>query len=360
MSDVARGIRLDRRTVLASGAALAVGLAGCNEEGEDRAEPGDLSSYVPASAAAVVHADMALTGSRTTRDLLSAHAGEDGEDLLQQVERETGVDPENVDEALVFSEEPGGDRRTLVVAADVDVSEVRSAAEERSGADYEEVDHDNGTVYSADDPEAPSVGTVAEGQYVVGDEADVKMALDVFAGDEEGLQDPLRGAFEDVRSGQGDGADTDAGTETQDAGNGTDAGTETDGGEPTGSDLQQYVAAATDQPRGYLPEDDSEQVPAGVSLDLYEELETATATYAAGDGAVAIDVDLRAPDEETAASVRDFTGTILAVLRSSAEDQAVVDELAQVAVERDGTVVTVDYRSDAEGAATLAGWLGEM
>ena len=360
MSDVPRGFRLDRRTVLASGAALAVGLAGCNEEGGDRAEPQDLSSYVPASAAAVVHADMALTESQATRDLLSAHAGEDGEDLLRRVERETGVDPENVDEALVFSEEPGGDRRTLVVAGDIDEAEVRSAAEERSDADYEAVDHDNGTVYSADDPEAPSVGTVAEGQYVVGDEADVKTALDVFAGDEEGLQDPLRGAFEDVRSEQGGGADTDTESETGDSENGTGAGNETDDGETAGGDRRQYVASATDQPRAYLPEDDSEQVPAGVSLELYEELETATATYAAGDGEVAIDVDLRAPDEETAASVRDFTGTILAVLRSSAEDQAVAEELARVSVERDGSVVTVDYRSDAEGAATLVGWLGEM
>ena len=354
MTDSPSGVRLDRRTVLASGAALAVGLAGCNEEGDDRAEPDDLSSYVPASAAAVVHADMALTGSRATRDLLSAHAGED-EDLLQRIERETGIDPEDVDEVLVFSEEPGGDRRTLVFAGDIDEAAVRNAAEERSDADYEAVDHDNGTVYSADDPEAPSVGTVAESQYVVGDEADVKTALDVFAGDEDGLQDPLRDAFEDVRSEQGDGAageDTDTGTQ--------EGGNETDGGETGAGDLRQYVASATDQPRGYLPEDDSDQVPAGVSLDLYEELETATATYAAGDGEVAIDVDLRAPDEETAASVRDFTGTILAVLRSTAEDQAVVEELAQVAVERDGSVVTVDYRSDAEGAATLAGWLGEM
>lgn len=355
MSDVPRDIRLDRRTVLASGAALAVGLAGCNEEGGDSAEPGDLSSYVPASAAAVVHADMALTGSQATRDLLAAHAGEDDEDLLQRVERETGIDPEDIDEVLVFSEEPGADRRTLVVAGDISEAEARSAAEERRDADYEAVDHDNGTVYSADDPEAPSVGTVAEGQYVVGDEADVKTALDVFAGDEEGLQDPLRGAFEDVRSKQGaSGTGTDTETEAQDGGN------ETGGGETGGSDLQQYVASATDQPRAYLPEDDSDQVPAGVSLDLYEELETATATYAAGDSEVAIDIDLRAPDEDTAASVRDFTGTILTVLRSSAEDQAVVDELAQVSVERDGAVVTVDYRSDAEGAATLVGWLGQM
>lgn len=351
MTDSPGGVRLDRRTVLASGAALAVGLAGCNEEGGDRAEPDDLSSYVPASAGAVVHADMALTESRATRDLLAAHAGDD-EDLVAEVERETGVDPEDVDEVLVFSQEPGAERKALVVAADLDQSEIRSAAEERRAADYEEVDHDNGTVYSADDPEAPSVGTIAEGQYVVGDEADVKTALNVFAGDEDGLQDPLEGAFQDVRSEQGDGG---SGTEGEGSENGSDSGNETGG-----DALQQYVASATDRPRAYLPADDSEQVPAGVSLDLYEELETATATYGAGAGEVAIDVDLQAPDEDTAGSVRDFTGTILAVLRSTADDEAVLEELARVSVERDGSVVMVDYRSDAEGAATLAGWLGRM
>jgi len=346
MTDTASRLSLDRRTLLAGGAALAAGLAGCGDEATERADPDDPVTYVPATAGVVVHADMALTESEETRRLVEAYADEDSEDLLQRVEARTGVDPTEVDEVLVYAEEPGEDRRTFVVAADLDESEARSAVEEARDAEYEAVDHDNGTVYRPDDDSEPAVGTVAEGQYVVGETAAVRTSLDVFAGDADGLEGPLREAFEDARefdSGGGSGDESSQGDES--------------GGEgDEGGDARQYVAAATDRPREYLPDDDSEQVPTGASLDLYEELETATATYAVADGEVAVDADLRAPDEDTATSVAEFTGTILAFLRSDTEG-AVAEEVARIAIERDGSVVTVRYRSDPEGAATLAAWL---
>ena len=362
MKDAPSGIRLDRRALLASGVAVAAGLAGCNEESGDRAEPGDTASYVPASASAVVGADMALAENEETRAMLEAYTGEDDEDVLQRVESRTGVDLENVDEVLSYSEKPRSDRRTLVVDGEFDAQEIAEAAEEDRGVEYESVDHDNGTLYepSGGEGDEPWVGTAAEGQYVIGEEGDVRTALDVFAGDEDALEGPLRDAFEDAREYDQAGDGEEDGTES-----GDEAGTETDAGEDgetdTGTgDHRQYVASATDEPRAYLPDDDSEQVPAGASLDLYEELDTATATYAAADGEVAVDIDMRAPDEDTAGSVAEFTRTIVSVLQNSVDDDAVAEELAQVAVERDGSVATVAYRSDAEGAATLAAWLAQM
>lgn len=357
MRDAPSGIRLDRRALLASGVAVAAGLAGCNEESGDRADPGDTAAYVPASASAVVGADMALADDEATRTLLEAYAGEDDEDVLERVESRTGVDPQDVDEVLTYSEEPGSAERTLVVDGEFDAQELADAAEEDRGVEYESVEYDNGTLYepTGGEGDEPWVGSAAEGQYVVGTEDDVRTALDVFAGDEDGFGDPLRSAFEDAReydeSGGGDGNAT---------GTTPGEGNETAGGEDGGGTRRQYVASATDEPRAYLPDDDSEAVPAGASLDLYEELDTATATYAVADGEVAIDVEMRAPDEDTAESVAEFTRTIVSILQNSVEDEAVAAELAQATVEQDGSVATVAYRSDAEGAATLAAWLAQM
>lgn len=331
------GLTLGRRALLAAGAGAAAGLAGCSEEGTDRAEPGDPVAYTPASASVLVHADMALVESETTRRLVEAYAAEGGENLLESVESRTGVALESVDEVATFADRPRPDRGTLVVDAEVNESEVRSAVEERRGTDYEATDHDNGTVFTPAEGDGPAVGIVAEGQYVVGAESKVRAALDVFAGDAEGFGGPLRDAFETARGGSDDGDGSD--------------------GSDGSDDRRQYVTAATDRPREYLPGDDSERVPAGASLDLYGELETATATYAVVGERIAVDIDLRAPDEETAGRVEDFTGTILAFLRSDVEDSAVADELAQVALNREGAVVTVAYRSDVEGAATLAAWV---
>lgn len=371
MADVSSRLAVDRRTVLAGAAAVAASLAGCGDgDGEQRGEPGDPVEYVPASASVVVDADMALTDSEDTVQLLETYAEE--ENLLERFESRTGIDPGRLENVLWFGAEPRSEERTFVVDADVDESEARSAAEEETGAEYEEVDHDNGTVYAPKDGDGPAVGTAAEGQYVVGAAASVKTALDVFQGDADGLGDPLASAFEDAREGQGesgasgggagDGGSGDGGGSGNRSGDGTANGTDSgsgDGGTGDEGGLTQYVTSATDRPREYLPADDSEQVPAGLSLDLYEELETATATYAAGGGEVAIEVDLRAPDADVAAQIEEFTATILMYLRSQASPEAGA-QLARIETARSESVVTVSYRSPVEDAVTLVEWLSQM
>lgn len=337
--------------MLAGGVAVAAGLAGCGDGSEQRGEPGDPVEYVPASASVVVGADMALTDSEETTQLLETYAAE--EDLLERFESRTGIDPERIENVLYFAEEPGSEGRTFVVDADLDESEARSAAEEASGAEYESVEHDTGSVYSPADGEGPSVGTAAEGQYVVGAEAAVTTALAVFAGDTEGLGDPLASAFEDAREGHGEsGNGTESGSQN-DTQNGTD-----DGGDGIAG-LTQYVTSATDSPREYLPPDDSERVPGGISLDLYAELETATAEYAAGGGEVAVEVDLRAPDADVAQQVAEFTGTILMYLRSQAPPE-VGAQIQRIELERSEAVVTVAYRSPLADAETLVEWLADL
>lgn len=362
MIDAPSGVRLDRRALLAGGVAVAAGLAGCGDSDGQRADPGDPLEYVPASASVVIGVDMALTDSEATNQLLEAYADEEG--ILERFERRTGLEPEQVDDILAFSEDSASDDRTFVAEADVDESEARSAAEERTGADYESVDFENGAVYRPADGDGPAVGTAAEGQYVVGPEASVKTALDVFQGDAESLGDPLRSVFEDAREGQGDGAVSDGGSDggtgngTNGTGDGTRNGTDTGGG-GSASGLTQYAASATDSPREYLPPEDSERVPGGVSLDLYEELDTATATYATGGGDVAVDIVLRAPDADVAQQVAEFTRTVLMYLRSQV-DPEVGAQLNRVEVERSEAVVTVSYRSPVEDAVTLAEWVADL
>lgn len=371
MADSRSRLALDRRTVLAGGAAVMAGLAGCGGDDGQRGEPGKPVEYVPASASVVVGADMALTDSEETLRLLEAYADE--KDLLERFEERTGVAPDRVNRVLTFAEEPRSGERTFVVDADVDESEARKAVEERTNAEYEKAGFENGTLYVPKSGDGPAVGTVAKGQYVVGQRSSVETALNVFQGDADGLGDPLRSAYEDAHRGQGggtgggggsgggsqNGTGNDTGASTQ---NGTDGGTQngsSDGGSGQAGGLTQYVTAATDSPREYLPADDSEQVPGGVSLDLYEELETATATYAAGGGEVAIEVDLRAPDAEVAKRVEEFTRTILMYLRSKVSPE-VGAQIARIRMERSESVVTVSYRSPVEDAVTLVEWVSQM
>ncbi len=328
MFDAENGPRHTRRAMLATtAAAVTVGLSGCEDAADDLQEPGDTVAYVPATASVVLDIDMAITENEETIQILEEYADE--EDLLERFESRTGIDPSNIEEVLVFAEEPQLDRATLIVDGDIDEEAAAEAIESRYDTDFEATDHDTGTVYTPTDENTRDIalGLSAENQYVVGPESTVRTALDVFGDDEDALDGPLRDAFEAER-------------ETRDE-----------------NDRRGFVVGATDQPRAFLPADDSDDVPSGVSLDLFEELETASGVYFVNDDGVGIDIALRAPDEDTASEVEAFTETILAYLRSEVDDQAVADEFAQINIDRNETIVTVAYRSDADGAATLVGWI---
>jgi len=326
-----------RRRLLAAGAVtLLSGLAGCNDEEAEPVDPGDPRSQAPANTGVLVGADMALFDHEGTDRLLEAYGGGragsdegDDADLVAEFETRTALDPASADVVVVFADEPRGDFAAYVVEADWTESTVVESMESATGLEYEARDHEGGTVYEPADggDEADYLGVIAEGRYAIGSVGAVEAAIETVHADQDSASGPLLEAFENA-------ADADADAE----------GTT-------------YVTAATDDPRAYLPSEDSERVPDIVSLDTYEKAATGTVAYTAAGSDVAIDAVLRAEDADDAREMYEFTLTVASFLQNDVGNEAVAAELESIDVERTESVVTISYRSDVEGAATLAAWL---
>lgn len=338
------GPMLPRRTLLAGcGVAIMASTAGCGAiGGNERADPDEPIAYVPATASLVVDVDMAVAANEESRRLVEAYAEADTQTLFEQFESQTGLDIDRTREVVVFAADPGPGKAPLVVDAEYEASAAVDAIESSTGTDYEEVDHETGTVYrpAADTDDAVAMGFVARNQFVYGDESSVRTALDVFDGTTDQLGGPLMAALQA------------AGMEA--LGPGTPDTTEQDDSD---DDRTDYVVAGTDQPRAYLPDENSENVPQGVSFDIYETVETATAAYFVADGQIGVDIVLRVPSEDGAGDIEDFTASLLTFAESRLENRTVAQEFGKAEVGRDGTVVTITYRTDVDGAAALASWL---
>ena len=322
-----------RRRLLAAGAVtLLSGLAGCNDE-EEPVDPGKPRSQAPSNTGVLVGANMALFDHEGTEQLLKAYGGgragsdEGGDtDLVAEFENRTDLDPASADVVVVFADEPRGDFAAYVVEADWTESTVVESMEAATGLKYEARDHEGGTVYEPADngDEADYLGVVAEGRYAIGSVGAVEAAIETVHADRDSASGPLVDAFEDAAANDAEGTT--------------------------------YVTAATDDPRAYLPSEDSERVPDIVSLDTYEKATTGTVAYTAAGSSVAVDARLRAEGEAEAQEIADLTVLARSFLRNET-GEAVAAEMEKIEVAREGSTTVVSYRSDVEGAATLAAWL---
>jgi hypothetical protein len=332
---------LSRRRLLAAGTAtLFAGLAGCND-GQQSVEPGPPTAQAPANTGVLVRADMALLDHDGTERILQAYgvgAGGGGAgdapggpgggveaDVVAEFEGRTGLVAADADEIVIFADQPRGEFAAYVIEGEWSESTVLESIEEATGRAYEARDYEGGTVYEpADDDGVDYLGFVAEGRYAVGSEGAVEAAIETARADRDSVGGPLKNAFDDATDSEAEGTT--------------------------------FVTAATDDPRAYLPSDDSDRVPSAVSLNDYEKANVATVAYTAAESGVAIDAELHADDEADARSLADLTFFLKRGLaeRVSADTAA---ELEKVTVEQDGDVVRITYRSGVEGAATLAGFL---
>ena len=323
-----------RRRLLAAGAVtLLSGLAGCNDDEAEPVDPGRPRSQAPANTGVLVGANMALFDHEGTEQLLEAYGGGragsdegDDTDLVAEFENRTNLDPESADVIVVFADEPRGDFAAYVVEADWSESTVVESMEAATGLEYEARDHEGGTVYEPADggDGADYLGVVAEGRYAIGSVGAVEAAIETVHADRGSVSGPLLDAFEDAAANDAEGTT--------------------------------YVTAATDDPRAYLPSEDSERVPDIVSLDTYEKATVGTIAYTAAGSSVAVDARLRAEGEAEAQEIADLTVLARSFLRNET-GEAVAAEMEKIEVAREGSTAVVSYRSDVEGAATLAAWL---
>lgn len=334
-----------RRKFITGGAVVFLGsIAGCNSLGGSKHQaPAPPVEYVPESASLVVAVDMTVAPSDQARRLVEAYADDGNPTFFEKFETRTGLDVERTRLVVGFSEQANPPRTVFVVDAGYDETAAVSAIETAQETAYERTDAESGVVYRPTDGDSDVIGTAAPGQFVYGTEAEVLAALAVFDGSAPAVGDSFTSLLGTVATGV-DEPDNQTITDADDSAY-TDAGS------------KDYLAAATDRPRAYLPDEDSEKIPTGVSLDLYEKVEAAGATSYVLDGEVGVEVELRAPSKVVAGEVEDFSGTLLTFAQSRIGNQTVANELGRVSVGREKTLVTLEYQSDVEGAAVLVDWL---
>lgn len=320
-----------RRLLAAATTTFLAGLAGCND-GQESVDPGPPTSQAPADTSVLVRAEMALVDHEGTERILDAYgggrAGGDGTaaDPVTEFEGRTGLEAGETDVVVIFADEPHGDFAAYVADGEWTESTVVESIESATGLEYDARDHEGGTVYEPSGGGAADyLGYVADGRYAIGSEGAVEAAIETVRADRDSVGGGLKDAF-------GDATEVDVEGTT-------------------------YVTAATDDPRAYLPAEDSERVPDIVSLDVFESANVATVAYTVADSEVAITAELRADDRTDAREIADFTVSALSFLTNDVENEAVVEEISKIAIDQDESVVTIAYRSDVEGAATLAGYL---
>lgn len=339
----ADGSRLSRRATLAAGVAVVTASAGCTGFFDDADGPDDdLAGNAPADASVLAHLEVAAV-----TDASDVEADTDAEDVLEDLatvegdhvetatsdlEARTGLDPLAADELLVFGDDDptadGGDEDEdedgdLLLAGDWDAIDVQASLEETTGLEYGETEYegepvlyepegaaeagDDGDGGETDVEDPPLVGDLRDGRFAIGSGPSVRSVLEVAYGDADPLAGPVRDAYDDARGGQ-----------------------LTVAAEPAGELLPEEYAALL----------------SGLNLEVLDEIEAVGRRYETVDAGIALEAGLHVGSEDDAAELETVVGGALAALAEL--DAAFADAREDVAVDREGTVVAIEYAGEAE------------
>ncbi|WP_436345303.1 hypothetical protein [Natronorubrum sp. FCH18a] len=327
----ADGRPLSRRAALAATAALVSVTAGCAGflDDDDDEVDGDLANDAPAETTLLVHLDVGAVTTADAERLLEDLGSADPEhlaDAMATFEARTGLDPLEADELLFFGA-PDADsgvtaadnweRNDAIVDGDWNEDDVVASLEETTELDYEEtIAEDDSVLYEpsgdgADGSEAPFLGVLGDGRFVLGSGTAVRASLDVRYGDADPVSGPVRDAHDEARGGQ-----------------------LTVASESAGSPIPAAYEAFVD-----------------LDLDIFDEIEAVGRSYAVVDAGIALEVDLHVDDDRDAEELeRVARGLISAYAGLDEEFDEARDDLD---LERDGTVVTAAYEGEADVVFSL-------
>lgn len=200
-------------------AAVMVAAPGCTainpgDGGAGGASTGPALDSVPDTADVVAYVNVQeMRTDSTLRTLLNETAdqtddsAESPEEMLSDLESESGLDPAGVGQATMFGQFPNESAISdagyfgMVVTADWTEDDVVTAVENGSEFDLESGQYAGATVYEpVGDDENTWLGVVENGTYVLGTEDAVKDSIDVDAGDSEAVSGTLRTTFEDTEN----------------------------------------------------------------------------------------------------------------------------------------------------------------
>jgi hypothetical protein len=201
-------------------AAVMVAAPGCTainpgDGGAGGASTGPALDSVPDTADVVAYVNVQeMRTDSTLRTLLETadqadDSAESPEEMLSDLESESGLDPAGVGQATMFGQFPNESAISdagyfgMVVTADWTEDDVVTAVENGSEFDLESGQYAGATVYEPvgdDGNENAWLGVVENGTYVLGTEDAVKDSIDVDAGDSEAVSGTLRTTFEDTEN----------------------------------------------------------------------------------------------------------------------------------------------------------------
>jgi hypothetical protein len=294
---------------------------------------------VPSNADAIVHANVDVlrqdAGMRTLTDAAlsqrAQYASADGptevDTLLDDIESNWNTDPANLHRVTAFGGVGGGDGDLLsgyggaILDVALTAEDVKSGIENLENIAFDEVRESGTVVYEPESESGPWVGALRSDRVVVGTEAAVSDTADVDSGAASAIDGALRGAYTDTRAAPVRFASR-VPSPSADAA------------------VPQHVGGASGRRIDLTPMDDATTLASAVYGD--GDTRGLTATLTTTDAAAATDA-----------------ATVVSALRDRLEAELGDAELAgvvgDVAVERDGTDVTMSVEKTRTELQALAG-----
>ncbi|MHC3439028.1 hypothetical protein ACYJ1Y_13245 [Natrialbaceae archaeon A-gly3] len=287
---------------------------------------GDPVEHAPQQSDVLVHVDMAMYEDDDVERLANTMADEDPgfdglDEEFEEFEEETGLDPTEAHEFLVFAEIPDQETRMdpdaeefggLIVYSDWNEDDVIESIEDEEDIDYELTEHAGEDVLyepteEPDFGDALYVGVLDDGQFVLGSESGVTASLDVAYDGADPVDGDVREMYDDMH-----------------------------GGHVT------VAAGITDE----LEDDPTID-------DEIAQAEVVGGAFDTDDGTVSLEGQVIAADENVAMDTADMIDGGLATVRQFTEDEDIENELREIEVEQDGTTVTVSYQGDIDDLEAL-------
>ena len=360
-------------TLLAAGAT--VGLAGCGGDGGDGNGNGncngngdgtDVLDVVPAAATSATYADVAgMIDDATVTELLNemfATAAEDAgeeyegpedvEEMLDDIEEETGLDPREMEESVAFGMAPEMDETpaepmgpasqygaTWFTAGWSEDDLVAAVESQTEGMELEEGEYKGYTTHEApasggsgaETPMGSTPGLLAvieDGEYVSGTTDAVEDALDVAAGDADAAGDDLREAYGGVRDGLMKIATTDF------------------------ENLPEE-----ELPQGTVGEDGP-----AITPGQFQEIESGAFVLYTENDELGLSTSMTAADEEAAGEIVEVIDGAISSAKTDLQevDEELAAELDEIDVTSDGRNVSVSYATTIENGKDVIGRIVEL
>lgn len=237
---------------------------------------------------------------------------ENATEAITEAQNSSGVDITEIDDVTTFSaSSQSGEYSGAIIETSLSESAFVSATAENRPYNFTETSYNGQTLYEPTEVprfETPTyIGVLADGVFVTGTEDAVKDAIDTTVGDADQIGGDVLAAYEETADG--------------------------------------YVRFASAVPQDQLPtEAANRSVP--VDTRVFESVTMVSGSHTAEGESVGLTVKLQTATEADASDVRDATDGAVSLASAYVSDEQAQDQLRNIEVTKEGTVVTIDYSAE--------------